>query len=180
VSRSKCFCSQAVSKPVGHIPLLRFQATGRQHRGCIIPQAVTYSLVLLKMDGINARNMLSWLKLLKPLLLHLVGVYIIYMINAISLQLYFILQENHEGMERDWTISASTLSDNVSLMKMNNGTHQSLEYLMALDRWTRYEWIYQLLECLILLDCCTGNEWDISGSTGPDNVSFLNRNNGIH
>ena len=28
-------------------------------RGCIIPQAVTQSLVLLKMGGINARNMLS-------------------------------------------------------------------------------------------------------------------------
>ena len=28
---------------------VRFQATGRQHRGCIIPQAVTHSLVLLKM-----------------------------------------------------------------------------------------------------------------------------------
>ena len=36
---------------------LRFQSTGRQHCGCIIPQAVTHSLVLLKM-GI-ARNMLS-------------------------------------------------------------------------------------------------------------------------
>ena len=34
-------------------------ATGRQHRRCIIPQAVTHSLVLLKMVGINARNMLS-------------------------------------------------------------------------------------------------------------------------
>ena len=33
--------------------------TGRQHRGCIIPQAVTHSLVLLKMGGIIARNMLS-------------------------------------------------------------------------------------------------------------------------
>ena len=43
---------------------LRFQATGRQHRECIIPQAVTHSLVLLKMGGINARNMLSWLELL--------------------------------------------------------------------------------------------------------------------
>ena len=43
---------------------LRFQATGRQHRGCITPQAVTYSLVLLKMGGIIARNMLSWLELL--------------------------------------------------------------------------------------------------------------------
>ena len=38
---------------------LRFQATGRQHRGCIIPQAVTHSLVLLKMSEIIARNMLS-------------------------------------------------------------------------------------------------------------------------
>jgi len=35
-------------------------ATGRQHRGgCIIPQAVTHSLVLLKMGKIIARNMLS-------------------------------------------------------------------------------------------------------------------------
>ena len=35
-------------------------ATGRQHRGwCIIPQAVTHSLVFLKMGKIIARNMLS-------------------------------------------------------------------------------------------------------------------------
>jgi len=32
---------------------------GRQHRRCIIPQAVTLSLVLLKMGKIIARNMLS-------------------------------------------------------------------------------------------------------------------------
>jgi len=39
---------------------LRFQATGyRQHRGCIISQAVTHSLVLLKMGVIITRNMLS-------------------------------------------------------------------------------------------------------------------------
>jgi len=38
---------------------LRFQATGQQHRGCIIPQAVTHSLVLLKIDKLIARNMLS-------------------------------------------------------------------------------------------------------------------------
>ena len=37
----------------------RPRATGRQHRGCIIPQAVTHSLVLLKMGKIIARNMLS-------------------------------------------------------------------------------------------------------------------------
>ena len=34
-------------------------AGGQQHRGCIIPQAVTHSLVLLKMGEIIARNMLS-------------------------------------------------------------------------------------------------------------------------
>ena len=83
-------------------------------------------------------------------------------------------------METDWTISASTLSDNVNFLKRNKVTHQCLEYLKVLDRWTRYEWIYQLLECLILLDCWTGTEWAISASTGSDNVSLLNRNNGTH
>jgi len=39
-------------------------ASGQQHRGCIIPQVVTHSLVLLKMGGINTRNMLSWFQLL--------------------------------------------------------------------------------------------------------------------
>ena len=38
---------------------LRIQATGRQQRGCIIPQAVTHSLVLLKIGEIIARNMFS-------------------------------------------------------------------------------------------------------------------------
>ena len=38
---------------------LRFQATGQQHRGFIIPQAVTHSLALLKMGKIIARNILS-------------------------------------------------------------------------------------------------------------------------
>jgi len=39
-------------------------ATGRQHRGCNLPQAVTHSLVLLKMGKTFGRNMLSWLELL--------------------------------------------------------------------------------------------------------------------
>ena len=43
---------------------LRFQATGRQHFGYIMPQAVTHSLVLPKMGEIIARNMLNWLELL--------------------------------------------------------------------------------------------------------------------
>ena len=42
---------------------LRFQATCRQHRGCII-SSCKHSLVLLKMGEIIARNMLSWLELL--------------------------------------------------------------------------------------------------------------------
>ena len=54
-----CFgCLSYPSSGVHHL------ATGRQHRGCIIPQAVTHSLVLLKMGKIIARNLLSWLKLL--------------------------------------------------------------------------------------------------------------------
>ena len=40
-------------------PPTMLPAGGRQHRGCIIPQAVTHNLVLLKTGGINARNMLS-------------------------------------------------------------------------------------------------------------------------
>jgi len=39
-------------------------AGGRQHRRCIIPQAVTHSLVFLMMGKISSRNMLSWLELL--------------------------------------------------------------------------------------------------------------------
>jgi len=38
---------------------LLFQATSQQHSVCIIPRAVAQSLVLLKMDGIIVRNMLS-------------------------------------------------------------------------------------------------------------------------
>ena len=43
---------------------LRFQATGRQYRGCIMQQVVTHSTLLLKMGEIIARNMLSGLELL--------------------------------------------------------------------------------------------------------------------
>jgi len=39
--------------------------TSQQHRGCIKPQALTHSLVLLKMGKITAWNMLSWLELSK-------------------------------------------------------------------------------------------------------------------
>ena len=43
---------------------MNYCASGRQHRGCIIPQAVTHSLVLLKMGKIIFQNVLSWLELL--------------------------------------------------------------------------------------------------------------------
>ena len=53
---------------------LRFQDTGRQHRGCIIPQAVTHSLVLLKMSKIIAPKHAELIRIInKLLLLHLVG-----------------------------------------------------------------------------------------------------------
>ena len=47
--------------PTGSLEMeeLHFQATGRQHRDCIIPQAVIHSLALLKMGKIIARNILS-------------------------------------------------------------------------------------------------------------------------
>ena len=40
-------------------PPTMLPAGGRQHRRCIIPQAVTHSLLLLNMGKIIARNMLS-------------------------------------------------------------------------------------------------------------------------
>ena len=54
---------------------LRFQATGWQHRGCIIPQAVTHSSA--PEDGRDQRPKHAELIgiINKPLLLHLVGVY---------------------------------------------------------------------------------------------------------
>ena len=53
---------------------IRIQALGRQHYGCVIPQAVTQSLVFPKMGKIIARNMLRWLELLiSRFCCHLVG-----------------------------------------------------------------------------------------------------------
>jgi hypothetical protein len=46
-------------------------AGGRQHRRCIIPQAVTHSLVLLKMGETKHFELIGIIN--KPLLLHLVG-----------------------------------------------------------------------------------------------------------
>ena len=59
-------------------------ATGWQHRGFIIPQVVTHSLVLLKMGKITARNMLSCLELLISRYCCIYLVYIIYVNYARS------------------------------------------------------------------------------------------------
>ena len=48
-------------------------ATGRQHRECIISQAVTHSLVLLKMGKIIVPKHVELTGIIKPFLLHLVG-----------------------------------------------------------------------------------------------------------
>jgi len=61
---SKKTCSALAAFCSLEVEFLRFQATCRQHRGCIIPQAVTHSLALLNMGVIIARKMLSWLDLL--------------------------------------------------------------------------------------------------------------------
>ena len=50
---------QAGNLEAEEFQFLRFQATGLQYRECIIPQAVTHSLVVLKMGEIIARNVLS-------------------------------------------------------------------------------------------------------------------------
>ena len=58
-------------------------ATGRQHRGCIVPQAVAHSLVLLNEDGQNncPEHVVLTVIINKPLLLHLVGcLYYLYFI----------------------------------------------------------------------------------------------------
>ena len=64
-------------------------AGGRQHRGCIIPQAVTQSSA--PEDGRDHRP--KHVELIgivnKPLLLHLVGVYIIYVNDARSNEYQF-------------------------------------------------------------------------------------------
>ena len=60
-------------------------ATGQQNRVCIIPQAVTHSLVLLKTGKMIVRNVLSWPELLisRYCCIWLV-VYIIYINDARS------------------------------------------------------------------------------------------------
>ena len=53
---------------------LRFQATGRQHRGCIVPQAVTHSLSTPEDGQNNCPKHVELIGIInKPLLLHLVG-----------------------------------------------------------------------------------------------------------
>ena len=66
-------------------------AGGRQHRGCIIPQAVTHSLVLLKMGKNNCPKHVELTGIINsPLLLHLVGcLYYLYFIIYIYIYFFF-------------------------------------------------------------------------------------------
>ena len=60
-----CHCINIMCYSLWYNGPTMLPATGRQHLGgCIIPQAVTHSLVFLKMGKIISRNMLSWLELL--------------------------------------------------------------------------------------------------------------------
>ena len=62
------------TRPLWYNAPTMLPASGQQHRRWIIPQAVTHSLVLLKMGKIIARNMFELTGIInKPLLLHLVG-----------------------------------------------------------------------------------------------------------
>ena len=80
VSRNKCSCSQAVNKAVWHIPFLRYQHTGRQHRGCIIRATSCNTQTSDPEDGRD--HLPKHVELIeiinKPLFLHQIGVYIIY------------------------------------------------------------------------------------------------------
>ena len=59
-----------------------YQITDRQRIGYNIPQAVVYSLMLLKMGKIVARNMSSYFGYInKPLMLHLVGLLLYHFIE---------------------------------------------------------------------------------------------------
>jgi len=51
--------SAARSGKGGTVQFLRYQTTGRKLIGCFIPQAALYSLMLLMMGKIVARNMSS-------------------------------------------------------------------------------------------------------------------------
>ena len=60
-------------------------ATGRQHRACVVPQAVKHSLVFLKMGQNNCPKHVELTEIInKSLLLHLVACYII------DISLYFL------------------------------------------------------------------------------------------
>jgi hypothetical protein len=64
--------------------ILRFQATGRQHRGCIIQQAVTQSSAPEDGRDQHPKHVELIGIINKPLLLHLVGFYIIYTMVVLS------------------------------------------------------------------------------------------------
>ena len=80
-------------------------AGGRQHRRCIIPQAVTRSLVLLKISKIIAQKNVELTGIInKPLSLHLVGcLYYLYVliIFTCSLELHCLPHYEAHFTEND-------------------------------------------------------------------------------
>ena len=95
---------QAIILPIFRSTRLCVTACGIMHRykadRCIIPQAVTHSLVLLKTGKITARNMLSSLELL--LLSYLVGC--LYYLYFIILFLDFLNNLNLTLILKTWRI----------------------------------------------------------------------------
>ena len=73
--------------PIVRSTILCVTACGIMHPRCCRPQAVTHSLVLLKMGKIIARNMSSWLKLLISRYCCVWLVYVIYIFHYIFLRL---------------------------------------------------------------------------------------------
>lgn len=74
--------------------------------------------------------------------------------NEYQLLEYWIISDCWIWTERD--LPASSRSD-ISVLNTNNATHQFVQYLMVLDRWTGNDWTYQLLECLIILNYWIGS-----------------------
>ena len=85
----KVFCFQLmrqilnINRPVAW--KRSFQATGRQHRGCIIPQAVTQSSAPEDGRDHRPKNVELIGIITKPLLLHLVGCLYYYKIQPVLL-----------------------------------------------------------------------------------------------
>ena len=111
----------------------------RQHRGCIIPQAVTHSLVFLKMDCPKYVELTGIIN--KPLLLHLVGcLYYLYFIIILDLL-------NHLNLTLillTWRIWWAPNNASKWHMGFNSALKVNLKFLSK-------NWAFQIKSC----ECCT-------------------------